>query len=173
MPTGGFTLAEKAGNLGIVVLEDLTQQEDGSLDGWQLLQQDQERQRDRLRRIDAPLDSAMKTRNVADPRMGSEKRLSLTCHYLFRSCFATSLHEQEDKESIQRDKSDAPTQPCGHRWWSGGCDRDGSLSLTGTPSDDDIQEPLSPYRDLRGSLHATRHVRVWTETGSHRCRRHI
>src|SRR5260370_38441830 len=48
LATGHFTFAEKGGNLGIVVLEDFAQQEDRPLDGLQLLQQQQERQRDRL-----------------------------------------------------------------------------------------------------------------------------
>jgi len=38
LATGHFTLAEKGGNLGIVVLEDFTQQEDSPLDGLELLQ---------------------------------------------------------------------------------------------------------------------------------------
>ncbi len=55
LPAGHFTFAQKGGNLGVVVLEDLAQQEDGSLDGLELLQQHQERQRDRLIRINALL----------------------------------------------------------------------------------------------------------------------
>ena len=55
LPAGHFTFAQKGGNLRVVVLEDLAQQEDGSLDRLELLQQHQERQRDRLIRIDAPL----------------------------------------------------------------------------------------------------------------------
>src|SRR5216683_3010850 len=46
LATAHFTFAEEGGNLGIVVLEDFAQQEDRSLDGLQLLQQQQERQRD-------------------------------------------------------------------------------------------------------------------------------
>src|SRR5215469_17596429 len=115
----------------------------------------------------------MKTRNVADPWMGSEKRLSLTCHYLFRSCFATTLREQEGKQSIERHTSNGPPQPGGDRRWRGGCDGKGCLTLTGTAGDDDIQGPQSLHCDLRISLHTTRHVRVCTETGSHGSRRDI
>ena len=42
LATSHFTLTEKGGNLGIVVLEDFTQQEDRSLDGLELLKQQQE-----------------------------------------------------------------------------------------------------------------------------------
>src|SRR5216683_1363462 len=55
LATGHFTFAEKGGNLGIVVLEDFAQQEDRPLDGLQLLQQQQERQRNRLLHVDALL----------------------------------------------------------------------------------------------------------------------
>jgi hypothetical protein len=47
-----------------------------------------------------------------------------------------------------------------------------SVSI-GTPGDEDIQGPLSLHFDLRVSLHATRYMRIWTETCSHRRRRHI
>ncbi len=46
LATGHLTLAEKCSYLWIVVLKDFTQQEDRSLDGLELLQQHQERQRD-------------------------------------------------------------------------------------------------------------------------------
>src|SRR5205085_11809770 len=89
------------------------------------------------------------------------------------SCFATSLREQESEESIERNKSNDPTQPGRNRGWSSGCYGDGCLSLTGAACDDDIQGPLSLHRDLRGSLHAIVNIRVWTEAGSHRGRGHI
>ena len=66
LATGYFTFAEKGGNLRVVVLEDFAQQEDGPLDGLQLLHQQQERQRDRLLRVDALLwiiDSTASRRN--------------------------------------------------------------------------------------------------------------
>jgi len=56
LPAGYFTFAQKGGNLRVIVLEDLAQQEDGSFDRLELLQQEQERQRDRLILINAPLD---------------------------------------------------------------------------------------------------------------------
>src|SRR5947209_12608144 len=43
--TGRFTLAKYGGNLGKLVLEDFTQQKDGSLEGLELLQQHQKRHR--------------------------------------------------------------------------------------------------------------------------------
>src|SRR5260221_1529843 len=51
--TGRFTLAKHGGNLGKLILEDFAQQENSSLEGLELLQQHQERQRDRLIHIDA------------------------------------------------------------------------------------------------------------------------
>ena len=51
--TGRFTLVKHGGNLGKLILEDFAQQEDSSLEGLELLQQHQERQRDRLMHIDA------------------------------------------------------------------------------------------------------------------------
>src|SRR2546428_2792206 len=50
--TGGFTLPEHGSNLSKLVLEDFAQQEDRSLERLKLLQQGQERQRDRLLRLD-------------------------------------------------------------------------------------------------------------------------
>jgi len=55
LATSHFTLTEKGGNLGIVVLEDFTQQEDRSLDGLELLKQQQECERNRLLLVDALL----------------------------------------------------------------------------------------------------------------------
>src|SRR5260221_522644 len=55
LATGHFTFAEKGGNFGIVVVEDFAQQEDRPLDRLQLLQQQQERQRNRLLHVDALL----------------------------------------------------------------------------------------------------------------------
>src|SRR6266536_3612410 len=51
--TGRFTLVKHGGNLGKLVSEDFVQQEDGSLEGLELLQQRQEGQRDRLFSLDA------------------------------------------------------------------------------------------------------------------------
>ena len=51
--TGRFTLVKHRGNLGKLVPEDFVQQEDGSLEGLELLQKRQERQRDRLFSLDA------------------------------------------------------------------------------------------------------------------------
>src|SRR5205823_6306899 len=51
--TGRFTLIKHRGNLGKLVPEDFVQQEDGSLEGLELLQQRQEGQRDRLFSLDA------------------------------------------------------------------------------------------------------------------------
>src|SRR5262249_13357426 len=56
LPAGYFTFAQKGGTLRVIVLEDLAQQEDGSFDRLELLQQEQERLRDCLILIDAPLD---------------------------------------------------------------------------------------------------------------------
>ncbi len=55
LATSHFTFAEKGGNLGIVVLEDFAQQEDRPLDGVELLQQQQESERNRLLLVDALL----------------------------------------------------------------------------------------------------------------------
>src|SRR6266567_9609538 len=68
LSAGPFIFAQKGGNLCVVVLEDLAQQEDGSLDGLELLQEDQKCQRDRLIRIDAPLDLGECIRGRRDDR---------------------------------------------------------------------------------------------------------
>ena len=51
--TGCFTLVKHRSDLGKLVREDFAQQEDGSLEGLELLQQHQKRQRDRLFPVDA------------------------------------------------------------------------------------------------------------------------
>src|SRR5579859_7322092 len=49
--TGGFALVKHGGDLGKLVIEDLAQQKDRALKRLELLQQDQEGQRDRLLRL--------------------------------------------------------------------------------------------------------------------------
>src|SRR2546421_579989 len=52
---GSFTLAKHGGDLSKFVLKDFAQQEDGSLEGLELLKQHQERQRDRVLSVDTLL----------------------------------------------------------------------------------------------------------------------
>ena len=68
---GRFALAQHGGDLGKLVLEDLAQQEDRALERLELLQQHQERQRDRLLQLDALLRVARLAARSSAVRIGS------------------------------------------------------------------------------------------------------